>query len=103
MYKVTVDEDVLVPQVTTLVGAEVDKSPSVLDLPCEGGDEDVVMENGRESEANAFARFELDFFKTCCSGEVENGVVGLEVINAFPLSPDPTCIFIPKSCLTRDR
>ena len=56
-----------------LVGAEVDKSDSLRSRSCTGGEDDAVIENGREKEANAVDRLELDLLaaRTVGSGEVD--------------------------------
>ena len=48
------------PQVTVLVGAEVDRSASALLRSVTGGDDDMFMEKGREMVAIAFDKVEFD-------------------------------------------
>ena len=60
----------MVPQVTPLVGAEVDRS-SMRDLT--GGEADMAFANGRDKAATALAKFAVEAllrFEWLCSGEV---------------------------------
>jgi hypothetical protein len=59
--------------VIPLVGAEVDRSDSLRRRSCTGGEDDAVIEKGREKEANAVDRLELDLRAglTVGSGDVD--------------------------------
>jgi hypothetical protein len=62
------------PHVTVLVGAEVDRSASVLLRSVTGGDDDMFIEKGREIVAIALDRVEFDLRTTrliAGSGEVD--------------------------------
>jgi hypothetical protein len=50
---------VVVPQVTPLVGADVERS-SMRDLT--GGEEEIAFANGRDNAATALAKFAVELF-----------------------------------------
>lgn len=62
----------VVPHVTPLVGAEVERSASGRVVAFTGGEEDSALENGRDRVAIALAKLAvLERLETWCSGEVE--------------------------------
>jgi hypothetical protein len=65
---------VVVPQVTALVGADVERS-SIRDLT--GGEEEIAFAKGRDNAATALAKFAVELFLWAvwlCSGDVPYGV-----------------------------